>query len=389
MLLLELLFWTAFLLIAHSYIIYPIFIQLAGRFFKNNTQLYLVTDELPKITVLMAAHNEELVIEEKINSLLNSNYPHSKIEIFIGSDCSTDRTNEIIEKYALSDNRINLNKFASRTGKIGIINFLSQKADSELFLLTDANVILQPNTIFELIKHFKNPEVSLVDSFMKHRNLKADGISYQESNYITQEVYTKHAEGKIWGSLMGPFGGCFVIRKADFSPVPPNFLVDDFYTCMQVLKNKKRCISEEKAIVLEDVSNNIQSEFKRKIRISAGNFQNLTQFWTLLLRFNGTAFAFFSHKVIRWLTPFFILFIFVTFPILLSNKESYRIFGIFLLLLFSALLSDFILKKINIHLSLLRYLTHFTSMNIALFLGFFTFLKGIKSSVWEPTERNQ
>ena len=389
MLLLELLFWTAFLLIAHSYLLYPIFTQLVGRFFKNNSELYLPTDELPKVTVLMAAHNEEQVIEEKINSLLNSNYPPSKLEIFIGSDCSTDKTDEIIEKYALSDNRINFHKFTSRTGKIGIINFLNQKADGEILLLTDANVILQSSTLFELVKHFKNPKVSLVDSFMKHRNLKADGISYQESNYITQEVNTKHAEGKIWGSLIGPFGGCFAIRKVDFKAVPPNFLVDDFYTCMQVLKNKKYCISEEKAIVLEDVSNNIHSEFKRKIRISAGNFQNLAHYWSLLLRFNGTAFAFFSHKVIRWLTPFFILFILVTFPILLSNKENYWIFGIFLLLLSSALLCDFILKKVNIHLSFLRYLTHFTSMNIALFLGFFTFLKGIKSSVWEPTQRNQ
>ena len=389
MLLLEIFFWTAFLLIAHSYLLYPIFTQLLGRFFNNNSSFYSLEEELPLVSVLMAAHNEEQVIEEKIGSILNSNYPSSKIEILIGSDRSTDKTNTIIKKYADSDKRFHFFEFYNRTGKINIVNHLNQKAKGEILLLTDANVILEPSTLFELVKHFKNPDISLVDSFMKHRNLKADGISHQESNYISNEVNTKHAEGKIWGSLMGPFGGCFAIRRVDFQPVPNKFLVDDFYTCMQVLKNKKRCISDEKAIVLEDVSNNLRAEFKRKIRISSGNFQNLAKFWPLLLRFNGTAFAFFSHKVLRWLTPFFILFILLVFPFLLAAKENYKYFGLFLLIMFSSLGFDFVLKKMNIHLIMLRFITHFTSMNIALFIGFIHYLKGIKSSVWEPTERNQ
>jgi len=389
MLLLEIFFWIAFILIAHSYVLYPIFTQLLGRFFKNNSSVYSHEEELPLVSVLMAAHNEEKIIEEKIISILNSSYPSSKIEILIGSDRSTDNTNSIIKKYADSDERFHFFEFSNRTGKIGIVNHLNQKAKGEILLLTDANVILEPYTLFELVKHFKNPDISLVDSFMKHRNLKADGISRQESNYISNEVNTKHAEGKIWGSLMGPFGGCFAIRRVEFQPVPNNFLVDDFYSCMQVLKNKKRCISDEKAIVLEDVSNNLNAEFKRKIRISSGNFQNLAKFWPLLLRFNGTAFAFFSHKVLRWLTPFFILFIILVFPFLLAIKENYKYFGLFLLIMFSSLGFDFILKKMNIHLVMLRFLTHFTSMNIALFLGFFRYLKGIQTSVWEPTERNQ
>ena len=216
MLLLEIFFWTAFLLIAHSYLLYPIFTQLLGRFFNNNSSFYSLEEELPLVSVLMAAHNEEQVIEEKIGSILNSNYPSSKIEILIGSDRSTDKTNAIIKKYADADKRFHFFEFYNRTGKINIVNHLNQKAKGEILLLTDANVILEPSTLFELVKHFKNPDISLVDSFMKHRNLKADGISHQESNYISNEVNTKHAEGKIWGSLMGPFGGCFAIRRIDF-----------------------------------------------------------------------------------------------------------------------------------------------------------------------------
>ena len=389
MLLLEILFWTAFLLIAHSYLFYPFFVQIVGRKFRNNTLVFFKEEELPTVSILMAAHNEEAVIQEKIESILNSDYPASKIEILIGSDCSTDQTNSIISEFAKNNSQFHFFELSTRTGKIEIVNLLYKKASGDILLLTDANVILQKNTLFELVKHFKNPEISLVDSFMKHRNLKSDGISYQESSYISNEVNTKHAEGKIWGSLMGPFGGCFAIPKEDFKPVPRNFLVDDFYTCMQVLQAKKRCISEEKAIVLEDVSNNLKAEFNRKIRISAGNFQNLAKFWTLLLRFNGTAFAFLSHKVLRWLTPFFIVYIFLVFPFLLEIKSNYWYFGLFLLIMVGALAFDFVLNKVNIHITLLRFLTHFATMNIALFLGFFRYLKGIQSSVWEPTERNQ
>jgi len=389
MLLLEIIFWTAFLLIAHSYLFYPILTQFIGSFFKNNSTVYSKEDDLPFVSILMAAHNEEQVIQDKIKSIIESNYPASKIEVWIGSDCSTDKTNEIIEQFAKEDARFHFYEFSNRTGKIGIINFLNKKAKGEILLLTDANVILEKNTLFELVKHFKNPAISLVDSFMKHRNLKTDGISHQESNYISNEVNTKYAEGKLWGSLMGPFGGCFAIRKVDFKTVPSNFLVDDFYTCMTVLKNRKQCISEEKAIVIEDVSNNLNAEFKRKIRISSGNFQNLAQFYTLLFRFNGSAFAFFSHKVLRWLTPFLLILILALFPFLFEANENYVYFGFFLLLMLTCLALDLLLQKLNVHLSILRYLTHFATMNLALFIGFFRYLRGIKSSVWEPTTRNQ
>jgi len=387
--LLEIFFWIAILLIVHSYLFYPFLIQLIASFYKNNSTIYSKTDELPFLSILMAAHNEEAVIAEKIESILSTTYPNSKIELLIGSDCSSDETNNILESYVKKDSRIKFYPFTTRTGKIGIINILNQKAKGEILILTDANVILNSETLFELVKHFKNPKISLVDSFMKHRNLKSDGISYQESNYISNEVNIKNAEGKIWGTLMGPFGGCFAIRKSDFNGVPSNFLVDDFYSCMNVLKHKQKCISEPKAIVLEDVSNNIKSEFKRKIRISSGNFQNLMKFYPLLFRFNGLSFAFFSHKVLRWITPFLILFIMICFPFLLIENESYQYFGFFIFLIITALILDYVTQKMKVNISILRYLTHFTVMNLALFIGFFIYIKGIKTSVWEPTQRNQ
>ena len=389
MFLLQIIFWTSFVLIAHTYLFYPIFIQIIGKFFKANQIVYKTTDNLPKVSILMAAHNEEKVIAAKITSILESDYPLEKLEILIGSDCSSDATNEIIEKFAIEHKQLKFFPFYQRTGKIGIINHLSKQASGEIFLLTDANVLLAKTTIFELVKHFKNETIGLVDSQMQHNNVKADGISQQESTYISNEIKIKQAEGNIWGAMMGPFGGCFAIRGGLFEDVPSSYLVDDFYINMRVLQKKFKCVNEPKAIVYEDVSNNIQAEFKRKIRISAGNFQNLKHFTSMLLSFNGIAFAFFSHKVLRWKTPFLILIILGIFPFLLFQSTIYLYFGYLILIFIGFILLDAITKLLSINISLFRFATHFTVMNLALFLGFFKYLKGIKTSIWEPTERLQ
>ena len=224
---------------------------------------------------------------------------------------------------------------------------------------------------------------------MENTGLKRDGISIQERTYINSEVALKHAEGKLWGAMMGPFGGCFAIRKSVFEPVPKNFLVDDFYLNMQVLKKGLKCINEPKAIVFEDVSNDIKEEFRRKIRISAGNFQNLITFIPMLFQFNGISFSFFSHKVLRWKIPFILIILLATLTYLsLSNKE-YFVILIIVSFIISMVFFDLLFKIVNVNIMGLRFLTHFFAMNIALFLGFFRFLIGIKSSVWEPTKRHQ
>ncbi|NBX78863.1 MAG: hypothetical protein EBQ94_00520, partial [Flavobacteriales bacterium] len=112
-------------------------------------------------------------------------------------------------------------------------------------------------------------------------------------------------------------------------------------------------------------------------------------FTTMLLSFNGMAFAFFSHKVLRWKTPFLILIILGIFPFLLFYSTVYLYFGYLMLIFVGFILLDAITKLLSINISLFRFATHFTVMNLALFLGFFKYLKGIKTSIWEPTERLQ
>ncbi|MDO7612630.1 MAG: glycosyltransferase, partial [Crocinitomicaceae bacterium] len=307
---LNILLWSFITPVIYTYVIYPfVTISLAKRVKEKDTTPPSLT---PKVSILIAAHNEELVIESKIKSILLSNYPKEHIEILIGTDKCTDNTDEIIQRYTKSDITLKHVKFSKRSGKITIINSLIKDAIGEILILTDSNVIFTENTINALLKHFSDPKVGLVDSNMKNFGMKTTGISIPEKTYISVEGKLKYAEGKMWGSMMGPFGGCFAMRKNLYTKIPNNFLVDDFFLNMKVLENGYSCLNEPDAVVYEDVSNNLKAEFFRKTRISAGNFQNLSYFSNVLFKCNRLAFVFLSHKILRWLSPFLILLIGLT-----------------------------------------------------------------------------
>lgn len=387
MLIIEIILWLGIGLIIHSYVIYPKMVQYFARFKKTNELTY--SDDFPQISIIIPAHNEEKVIRQKLETLLQTNFEFDHIQLLIGADNCQDETCDIIRSYESKFPDMKLIEFKERQGKINVVNALVQEAKHEIIVMTDANVLFEAKTLSELVKHFKNPKIGLVDSRMEHFGLKETGISLVENGYISNEVQTKYAEGKIWGAMMGPFGGCFAFRKACFEPIPSHFLVDDFYLNMLILQKGYLCINEQNARVYEDVSNESWVEFKRKIRISAGNFQNLSQFWLMLLRFDGISYAFFSHKFLRWILPFFMLFIWVGSSFLIHEHSVYSIINALFTLPLALYIPDYLGKKIGIHFKWLRYILHFTSMNIALFIGFFKFLGGVKSSIWEPTKRLQ
>ena len=306
------LFWVCLFLIVYTYFIFPITVILFSKSKVLNKTTYKNIDKSPSVSILISAYNEQEVIKEKVMSIINSNFPNNKIEIIIGSDCSTDNTNKIINNLAKHYPFVIANIFDKRSGKAGVINKLVEKAKNEILILTDANIIFSKNTIFSLIQHFKNPKIGLVDANMVNIGIKKSGISFQEKTYISTEVKFKHAESKLWGNLMGPFGGCFAIRKSLFTPIPENFLVDDFFVCMNILKGGKLAINDLDAVVYEDVSNQLSEEFRRKRRISKGNFINLFHFKNVLNPFSKLGFVFISHKVIRWLSPIFLFIILAT-----------------------------------------------------------------------------
>ncbi len=384
----EIVFWFSLFAIIHSYLIFPWVMRILSKNRKENTIVYDSGPNLPFVSILMAVHNEETVITEKIKSIYYTLYPLNKFEVLIGSDASTDGTNNILKVYSENYEHFRFFPFENRQGKPQIINRLAKEAKGEIFIITDANVMLEINTLFELVKHFKNSEIGLVDSLMKNKGTDEYGISMQEKAYISREVRIKHNESIAFGTMMGPFGGCYAVRSSLFEPIPDNFLVDDFYINMLVFEKKKKAISNLSAIVTEDVSNNLSEEFRRKRRIAAGNFQNLKNFSFLLWPPSPISFCLLSHKVLRWFGPVFIIAAFLSLTFLYDEiLYRYLLFGGIIFLFIP--IFDVLLKKLNIHIQLLRFITHFSAMNLAMLCGLFRFISGVKTNIWQPTRRNQ
>jgi cellulose synthase/poly-beta-1,6-N-acetylglucosamine synthase-like glycosyltransferase len=392
----QILFWVAALLLFHTYFVYPALMSWLARGKKANQQVFDF-DDLPPVAVLIAAFNEEKVIQAKLESILELNYPSGRLKVYIGSDNSTDKTNEICKQYAEKYDFIEFVNFERRSGKAGVLNRLMDthvdKKQYPVLVLTDANVIFDKECVRMLVAHFKNPSVGLVAANVVNTLAKSNEIAEQERLYISRENKLKYDEGVVFGSTIGAFGACYAIRTELMKLIPANFLMEDFYLSMNVLVRKYKSIAEKAAIAYEDLPGSVEEEFKRKRRISAGNFQNLRAYGKII--FKGpykVAFSFFSHKIIRWFGPVWLFTAFTMLAFLSveapADKLYQFLFVVSNVILFSALF-DYALMKLNIHVNLLRLLRYFLLMNFALFLGFVDYINGVKTNIWKPTERNE
>lgn len=372
----------SFIGIAQTYFIYPLSLFLFGK----NTQVKPALNSNYNVAIVIAAYNEENVLEKKIRSVLATTYPLDKIVIYVGSDASTDRTNEIVANFATPCTNVQLKIFQGRTGKAGIINSIIEQCKEELLILTDANVFFTPSTIPNLVRHFSDKETHQVCANILKKSDRNENIQALEKGYLLVENQLKLRESATWGFVVGAEGGCYAIRRKAYTPIPPNFYMDDFFVTMSVIANKGRVIFDEEAICYEDLPTESAEEFKRKIRISIGNFQNLVAFKKLLWPFwSAIAYSFISHKILRWLTPFFLILLFLVSFLLSFDCFFFQVLALVQCVLFLSPLAIPYLKWMKPAL----FVAHFYNMNLALLIGFFRYLKGVKSSVWQPTPRSK
>ena len=395
--LVELLLVLSALALAHTYVFYPLMVWVMAKGKPANSTVFTAEDnDLPRVTVLMSLYNEEQVIARKMESLLALNYPEGKCRFLIGSDCSDDKTNDIVSKFSEADERVHFFPFVERRGKPPVINELAKRAEADwgvgadhVFVVTDASVLLAPETLFELVKHFKNQEIGVVDAFMHNVGLQEEGISKSEHQYLNAETRVKNAEGRLWGKMIGPFGGCYALRSDLFEPVPPNSLVDDFFLAFRALEKGFRAINDLNAHCYEGATHRVEDEYRRKRRIAAGSFQNLARFkkW-ILPPVTTLGFAFFSHKVLRWFGGFFLILIWACLGILaFKNQMYYWLFCLYSIAILGIPLLNVLLQRIGISFFPLKSLHYFLAMNLALVAGFFKWARGIKTNTWQRTTR--
>ena len=377
---------VSLLLILHTYFFFPLLMMMLHRKEKDRRVVFDLSDDLPMVAVLVAAHNEEKVIGQKLNSVFNSSYPLSRIKVYVGSDASGDNTDQIITGLQEKFSNLQLVRFNGRVGKISIINHLQSLGDEDILVMTDANVIFDADTIYELVKYFRSEQVGIVAGNIVKRGDDHKGIAWQEKTYLTLENRLKEAESNGYNLVMGAEGGCYAIRNKLYSKVPLKFIVDDFFITMQVMLRGYQVLFNPRALCQEDVPGDVTGEFRRKVRISSGNFQNLLFFRSVLAKpFSPLGFCFWSHKVLRWMTPFLLITALVTSAILIYYNQYF----IWLLAIqLAGMLAPVLDHVINFRNHLLKSISHFYLMNLALLTGFVRFLRGIRSSVWQPISRD-
>ncbi|CAH1000357.1 hypothetical protein LEM8419_01510 [Neolewinella maritima] len=383
------------LAVLHTYVLYPWRTTLQARQSSLPRQPELPITDWPTVRILMAVHNEERVLGQKLATLAAQDY-RGPLHLMVADDQSTDRTPQLLRTFEFTGPRRQFThtRNTRRSGKPATINRLAGAAGAEgIFVLTDASVLLRPDTITELVRPLvADPGLGVVDSRVVHTGMTVDGIGRSEDRYINQEVHLKQAESHDTGYFIGPFGGCWAIRAAAYTAVPDNFLVDDFFLCMSAYRAGWRGYSSDRAVVLEGVGQRLPHEFRRKVRIGSGNWQNLLRFQDLWWppTQNALAYAFFCHKVLRWLTPLFVCLAVLCLLLLWQAGGNYWA-GLLLKtaggIALSTIVLDLVLGRLGLHVGLLRNLHYFMAMNAALLVGFVRYLTGIKTNVWQPSYR--
>ncbi|MFT5497006.1 MAG: cellulose synthase/poly-beta-1,6-N-acetylglucosamine synthase-like glycosyltransferase [Kiritimatiellia bacterium] len=377
------LFWCSFGLMVYTLFLFPIVILLRGRWCKKD---YRVEDITPSLTVVVCAYNEEGYIGARIENLLASHYPMDQLHIIVGSDGSTDRTEEIVRSYA--DRGVQLIP-GQRQGKISMLNDCLEQAKGALVVFTDANTHFKPDTLRELVKPFADEAVGGVAGNQiytrdQEQSLTADG----ECAYWNFDRMMKLAQSGA-GHITSATGAIYAIRRALFQPIPMG-ATDDFMVSTGVISQGARLVYRDEAQAFEPVAIKAQTEFLRKVRVITQGLYAVKCRRELLnpFRYGYYAFQITWHKLLRRLLVFPLLGMLFASPWIWTQGRIYQAVVLLQLAFYGAALLGFGLRKTRLGCNKLLTLPfYFCLVNGAALLAAFNMLRGRRIGVWITTRK--
>ncbi len=291
-------------LVGWTYVGYPLFIALIARWRpRPHRRAALI---LP-VTLIIPAYNEETVIAEKLENTLALAYPPAQREIIVIADGSTDGTMEIVAGY--SGRGVRLLHQPERQGKIAAMNRAAPHAQGEILIFSDANAMLEADSVRHIVANFADSQVACV-SGEKRIRLTGEVQAQGESAYWRYEAFLKRADSLV-STAIGAVGEIFALRRALYRPMEHDNLIEDFVLSMRLVMEGWRIVYEPGAVAWEEASPSLRGEWRRRARMAAGGFQAIGRLRGLFSPRHGlVAFQYISHKVLRWLAPFFMLLAF-------------------------------------------------------------------------------
>lgn len=381
-------FWVGILVVGYTYVGYGIIIYILSKLRKTTNVLSSAPDEqLPPVTLLVAAYNEADIIRTKIQNTLELDYPKNKLEIFFVTDGSTDQTPEIVKEYPA----IQLFHSFERKGKIHAVNRVMKSVKTPIVIFCDANTDLNREAIKYIVRHYQDPTIGGVAGEKRILSKDKDNASGSgEGLYWKYESFLKKKDAEVY-SIVGAAGELFSVRTELFEEPAENMIIEDFYLSMRITAKGYRFAYEPDAFATETASASVKEEWKRKVRISAGGFQAMSKLSYLLnpFRYGILSFQYISHRVLRWtLAPLFLPIIFIANVWLaLYGIPFYQLTLVLQVFFYGLAFLGYLLrdKKIGIKGFFVPY--YFAVMNLSVYFGLNRYLRGKQSVVWEKAKR--
>ena len=306
--------------VTYTWIVYPLLLRLLNLL-RPRTSQAATLGTLPFVSIIIAVHNEQETIAEKLQNCLSLDHPPDHLEIIVSSDGSTDRTAEIVHCLVARDSRISWIESGRRVGKSGVQNLAAERARGDVFLFTDARTRMATGALQKLICNLADPEVGLVTAtvfFGQPENAVEKGQEF----YWRYELFLRAAESDL-GILATGSGQALLVRRELFRPLP-NCYGDDCIMPLDVRLQGYGVVQDREAIVFDTMPHSIEGELRARIRMTARNWTGTLARPALLnpLTFPLTAVGLVSHKLLRWLTPFFLAIILLSSALLAVQGEG-------------------------------------------------------------------
>jgi len=365
--LLDVAFFIFLFLVFHTYIGYPLLLTMWVLRKPELRRVY----STPRVTIVIAAWNEARHIAARIENCLQQVYPPEMLEIIVVSDGSTDETASIVKTFSFRG--VSLVELETRMGKAVALNVGVAAAHGEIVVFADARQSFSPTAVRELVANFADPSVGAVSGelILESNSLgpAAEGVGL----YWTIEKWIRQKEAAI-DSIVGATGAIYAIRRDLFEALPPGTILDDLLTPMRIVMQGYRVVFEGRALAFDRVSHDYASEFKRKVRTLAGNYQAISLCPRLMKPWANRIFLqFVSHKVFRLLAPIALVGLFITNAVHLGGW--YTVFMALQITGYSLAMVGWWLNRVGVRERLTGAAFTFCLLNYASLMGAVQFLK--------------
>jgi cellulose synthase/poly-beta-1,6-N-acetylglucosamine synthase-like glycosyltransferase len=376
----ELVFWACVLLVIYVYAGYPLVLVILSRFSRAREEP--PSTVLPNVTLIVSAFNEQDCIAAKLDNTLALDYPRDRLEVIVVSDASDDGTDDIARGYSMQG--VRLVRMPDRGGKTLGLNAGVAAASGEVIVFSDANALYRPDAIRRLVAPFASPEIGAVIGESTYVEANTES-GRSESLYWRYETWIKALESR-GGSVVGGDGAIYSVRRSLYKPMVAGAL-SDFVNPLQVVKAGYRCIYEPRALSYEEAAEDFGREYRRKVRIVNRAWRALWSMREMLnpLARGGFAWKLWSHKVLRWCVPGFLLAIFLLNLALIGRHPFYWLVLAAQIVFYALAVGGFLLRDRDHQPVALRIPFYFCVVNVAAGVGLFQVLGGRSYTVWQTS----